>query len=159
LRKVIHRKAYDISKKHEIVLRLTDSAFPYVFISCDDEQLTLNYGFQYSEARRTIAMTEDIPFADYPELKGIHDGLGWNLTELFCLFDWEGHALTLKTRIKAQSQEQAFALRPIADETTQQVYAFIVAYFEEYGWAPTIAEIAKGCFIAQGSVEKHLTTL
>lgn len=45
------------------------------------------------------------------------------------------------------------------DDTTEQVYAFVCAYMTEHGYAPSIREIASGCFISRGMVTRHLDRL
>lgn len=43
--------------------------------------------------------------------------------------------------------------------TTESVYQFVKAYHTEHRKSPTIREIADGCFIAIGSVIRHLDRL
>lgn len=148
---------------HNIILRLTDSTYPYVHVTYTDDAVSLDYGYHYTDESIAPAMTETLPFVDYPELRGLHDACGWNLTELFCLFDWEGHYATLKQRKAAarmsSGEKSQQPVRALNDALTQQVFDYIVAYFADFGWAPTVVEIAAGVHIAQGMVHKHLTTL
>lgn len=43
--------------------------------------------------------------------------------------------------------------------TTESVYKFLKTYHGEYHKSPTMREIAAGCFIATGSVIRHLDRL
>ena len=43
--------------------------------------------------------------------------------------------------------------------TTESVYRFLKAYHAEHRKSPTMREIAAGCFIATGSVIRHLDRL
>ncbi len=47
----------------------------------------------------------------------------------------------------------------VAKDTTGIVYAFIVAYMAQHGYAPSVREIAHGCFLGLGTVMWHLTRL
>ena len=125
--------------QHEITLHLTDTTYPLVHITYTEARVRLDYGFNYADGCVKPMMTEDIAFTDYPELRGLRNGEAWNLTELFCLFDWDGHYLTLKQRKGATEQHQNRPIRPIEDATTQRVFDFIVDHFEQFRWAPTIA--------------------
>ena len=43
--------------------------------------------------------------------------------------------------------------------TTEVVYQFIQDYWEREGSAPTIREIASGCFLGHSTVQRHLDRL
>jgi len=43
--------------------------------------------------------------------------------------------------------------------TTESVYEFVKMYHADYHKSPTMREIAAGCFIATGSVIRHLDRL
>ncbi len=44
-------------------------------------------------------------------------------------------------------------------ENTELVYRFIRKYINENGFAPTLREIADGCFMGRSSVMRHLDRL
>jgi len=44
-------------------------------------------------------------------------------------------------------------------KTTEAVYKFIVAYYLQYHFSPTMREIAEGCFISSPAVRRHLDRL
>lgn len=44
-------------------------------------------------------------------------------------------------------------------QTTEDVYAFIQSYFEKHHYAPSYREIAEGCYLAMGSLVRHLDRL
>ena len=46
-----------------------------------------------------------------------------------------------------------------AQQTTEQVYAFIRSYFEEHGFAPSLREIAVQCFMARATALRYLDRL
>ena len=45
------------------------------------------------------------------------------------------------------------------DALTETVYAFIQTYMGQHGYAPTLREIADGCYIAYGTMLRHLDRL
>ena len=47
----------------------------------------------------------------------------------------------------------------LANENTERVYDFIRAYMAEHDYAPTLREIARGCYLARGTVLRHLDAL
>lgn len=151
-----------------ILLKLTDFDFPYVRVTMDKSGILLEYGHHNLKAEAdsnledplTIDLSEHLDFDDYPEMAGLRDSLGWDLTELFCLFDQRGHYLMLQERLQRMLKyERQRRRRPLPDENTEAVYKFIVQHFDRYGWAPTIAEIGEACFLAQGSVVRALSLL
>ena len=44
-------------------------------------------------------------------------------------------------------------------EITEAVYAFIKQYIQQYGYAPSLREIASGCYLGTSSVLRHLDRL
>jgi SOS-response transcriptional repressor LexA len=44
-------------------------------------------------------------------------------------------------------------------ETTIRLYCFIVGYIREHGIPPTQQEMAAGCYVATGTVNRHLDRL
>ena len=44
-------------------------------------------------------------------------------------------------------------------DTTRDIYCFIRRYFEERSIPPTHREIAEGCFISSGTINRHLDRL
>jgi repressor LexA len=46
-----------------------------------------------------------------------------------------------------------------ADPVTKSIYDFICQFVAEHGYAPSLREIGKGCFVAHGSVMRHLDKL
>lgn len=46
-----------------------------------------------------------------------------------------------------------------SNETTEIVYSFIRSYHQDHHKAPTIREIAEGCFVSVGTVIRHLDRL
>lgn len=47
---------------------------------------------------------------------------------------------------------------PVPDET-RSVYTFICRYIREHGYAPSLREIAQGCFVGRSSLYRHLDWL
>ncbi len=47
----------------------------------------------------------------------------------------------------------------VMSETTEAVYQFIRQYFKEHGLSPSQRDIAKGCYISQSTVGRHLDIL
>lgn len=45
------------------------------------------------------------------------------------------------------------------NETTMAVWRFIAKFQHEFGSAPTLAEIAEGCYLSTSGVERHLSYL
>ena len=45
------------------------------------------------------------------------------------------------------------------DELTAQVYAYIRAYFDEYGFAPSLRDIGLACYLSPSNVMRHLDKL
>ncbi len=45
------------------------------------------------------------------------------------------------------------------DENTEAVYLFIREYIETHNFAPTVREVAKGCYLSRGTVLRHLDSL
>ena len=45
------------------------------------------------------------------------------------------------------------------EDIAQQIYIFIRDYIEDRGHSPSQREIAKGCYVALGTVSKHLSIL
>lgn len=44
-------------------------------------------------------------------------------------------------------------------DTTEQVYDFLCQYIEEHKYAPSIRDIALGCYIGRSTVIRHLDKL
>ncbi len=47
----------------------------------------------------------------------------------------------------------------MSSEITGEVYAFVERYIEEHGYAPSLREIAAGCYLGTSSVLRHLDKL
>ena len=47
----------------------------------------------------------------------------------------------------------------MGNQTTEDIYAFIERYIEEYGIPPSQRDIAKGCYLANSAVIRHLDRL
>jgi repressor LexA len=45
------------------------------------------------------------------------------------------------------------------DEVTAQVYAFIRAYFDEHGFAPSLRDIGAACYLSPSNVVRYLDRL
>jgi len=45
------------------------------------------------------------------------------------------------------------------NETIEIVYAFIKLYMQQHGYAPSLREIAAGCYLGTSSVLRHLDRL
>ncbi|MBI5670287.1 MAG: MarR family transcriptional regulator [Chloroflexi bacterium] len=45
------------------------------------------------------------------------------------------------------------------EQTVYAVYAFIRVYIREWGYAPSIREIARACYISPGNVYRYLDKL
>jgi repressor LexA len=45
------------------------------------------------------------------------------------------------------------------DDLTTQVYQYICDYFDEYGFAPSLRDIGKGCYLSPSNVMGHLDKL
>jgi repressor LexA len=45
------------------------------------------------------------------------------------------------------------------DELTDQVYAFIRAYFDEHGFSPSLRDIGKACYLSPSNVVRYLDVL
>jgi SOS-response transcriptional repressor LexA len=45
------------------------------------------------------------------------------------------------------------------DPSTERIYAYIVAYIGERGFAPSFKEIAAGCHFSRASILRHLDKL
>jgi len=44
-------------------------------------------------------------------------------------------------------------------EMARQVYDYIRAYIDETGWAPSLRQIARGCYISRSHVVRYLDLL
>ncbi|GAB4521145.1 MAG: hypothetical protein OHK0046_32170 [Anaerolineae bacterium] len=142
-----------------LILRLADSEFQYVRVIYTPEALILAYG-RVLKGAFIPEMEESLLFRDYPELAGLCDGVSWNLTELYCLFDWHGHHITLKERLRRLIQQQRRNNRtPLHNADTRRVYIYLVEYFSQKGWAPSLVEIGEGCYMGKATVSKHLSML
>lgn len=142
----------------KIILTLADSDFPQVRVTYGEKGITLEYGRRLTDETFEADLTETLAFADYPELAGINDGTSWNLTELYCLFDWHGHHITLKERLRRLLRQQN-PRRGLTDPETRRVYDYVADYIERVGWAPTVREIARACYMSHATVLKHLSLL
>lgn len=47
----------------------------------------------------------------------------------------------------------------MGNTTTEDIYVFIERYIEEHGLPPSQREIAKGCYLANSAVIRHLDKL
>ena len=45
------------------------------------------------------------------------------------------------------------------ENLTEQIYTFIAAYIDEYGYSPSVREIATGCFVSTGAATRHVDKL
>ncbi len=45
------------------------------------------------------------------------------------------------------------------DEVAAQVYAFIRAYIDEHGFAPSLRDIGEGCYLSPSNVMRYLDKL
>lgn len=45
------------------------------------------------------------------------------------------------------------------EDNAQRVYDYIVTYFEENGFSPSMKEIGEGCFFSRGTVVRYLDLL
>lgn len=45
------------------------------------------------------------------------------------------------------------------DDLTERVYEFIRAYFDEYGFAPSLRDIGEGCYLSPSNVVRYLDRL
>ncbi len=142
-----------------LLLRLSDSDFPYVRVCRDETGLLLEYGRIYGTVFKSD-LAETLRFDAYPELTSICDGESWHLTELYCLFDWHGHHITLKERQRRLHQAGKTDDRlPLDEPDTRQVRDYIRAFMAERGWPPSVKEICDGCFMSHGTVLRHLSLL
>jgi repressor LexA len=45
------------------------------------------------------------------------------------------------------------------DEAVARVYDFICAYFKQHGFAPSLRDIARGCYMSPSNVPRYLDRL
>jgi DNA-binding MarR family transcriptional regulator len=45
------------------------------------------------------------------------------------------------------------------EELTEEVYRFIINYTREHGFAPSLRDIAAGCYVGSGTITRHLDRL